>query len=267
MERWNTLEPIITFGTSIQVNKIGILVVAYNAESTIETTLNRIPLDFVSEIDSILISDDKSRDLTSEKASDFAKKSNLPIHVISQPTNLGYGGNQKFGYSWAIQNDWDIVVLLHADGQYAPELIPQIIKPLIQNDADAVFGSRMINKRNALKGGMPKYKWIGNQILTYVQNKLTNQNFSEWHSGYRAYKVESLKKMRLGNLSNGFRFDTQIILELLAAEQRISEIPIPTFYGDEVSHVNGLEYAREIIWDTIRHRVKHGVSKESSIDK
>ena len=248
------------------MNKIGVLVVAYNAESTIETTLNRIPTDFIHKIDAILISDDNSRDLTSERASEFAKTSNLPIHVISQPINLGYGGNQKFGYSWAIQNKWDIVVLLHADGQYAPEFLPQIINPLMENKADAVFGSRMLNKRDALIGGMPKYKWIGNQILTYIQNKLTKQNFSEWHSGYRAYKVESLKKLNLGDLSNGFRFDTQIILELLATNQRITEIPIPTFYGDEVSHVNGIEYAREIIWDTLRHRVKHGVSKESSID-
>jgi glycosyltransferase involved in cell wall biosynthesis len=248
------------------MNKIGVLVVAYNAESTIETTLNRIPADFINKIDAILISDDNSRDLTSERASEFAKTSNLPIHVISQPINLGYGGNQKFGYSWAIQNKWDIVVLLHADGQYAPEFLPQIINPLMENKADAVFGSRMLNKRDALIGGMPKYKWIGNQILTSIQNKLTKQNFSEWHSGYRAYKVESLRKLNLGDLSNGFRFDTQIILELLATNQRITEIPIPTFYGDEVSHVNGIEYAREIIWDTLRHRVKHGVSKESSID-
>jgi glycosyltransferase involved in cell wall biosynthesis len=249
------------------VSKIGILVVAYNAESTIESTLKRIPQEFVSEIYSILISDDRSRDLTSARASKFADNSRLPIQVVSQPINLGYGGNQKFGYSWAIKNDWDVVVLLHADGQYAPEFLAQILKPLIEDNADAVFGSRMLNKRDALKGGMPKYKWIGNQILTYIQNKLTKQNFSEWHSGYRAYKVEALKKINLGNLSNGFRFDTQIILELLATKQRISEIPIPTFYGDEVSHVNGLEYAREIIWDTIRHRVKHGVSKESSIKK
>ena len=249
------------------MSKIGILVVAYNAESTIESTLKRIPQEFVSEIYSILISDDRSRDLTSARASKFADNSRLPIQVVSQPINLGYGGNQKFGYSWAIKNDWDVVVLLHADGQYAPEFLAQIIKPLIEDNADAVFGSRMLNKRDALKGGMPKYKWIGNQILTYIQNKLTKQNFSEWHSGYRAYKVEALKKINLGNLSNGFRFDTQIILELLATKQRISEIPIPTFYGDEVSHVNGLEYAREIIWDTIRHRVKHGVSKESSIKK
>jgi glycosyltransferase involved in cell wall biosynthesis len=249
------------------VNKIGILIVAYNAESTIESTLNRIPQEFVPEIYSILISDDSSKDLTSFRASNFANSSKLPIQVISQPINLGYGGNQKFGYSWAIRNDWDVVVLLHADGQYAPEFIAQIIKPIIENNADAVFGSRMLNKRDALKGGMPKYKWVGNQILTFIQNKLTKQNFSEWHSGFRAYRVESLKKINLGSLSNGFRFDTQIILELLATKQRISEIPIPTFYGDEVSRVNGLEYAREIIWDTIRHRVKHGVSKESSIDK
>jgi glycosyltransferase involved in cell wall biosynthesis len=186
---------------------------------------------------------------------------------VVQPINLGYGGNQKFGYSWAIRNDWEIVVLLHADGQYAPEFIAQIIDPLITNNADAVFGSRMINKKDALRGGMPKYKWIGNQILTFIQNKLTKQNFSEWHSGYRAYKVGALKEINLGSLSNGFRFDTQIILQLLAANKRIVEIPIPTFYGDEVSHVNGIEYAREIIWDTLRHRLKYGVSMESRIKK
>jgi glycosyltransferase involved in cell wall biosynthesis len=251
----------------IPVTKIGILVVAYNAESTIESTLTRIPEEFVSDIYSILISDDQSKDLTSARAANFASSSILPIQVISQPINLGYGGNQKFGYSWAIKNEWDIVVLLHADGQYAPEFIAQIVKPIIENKADAVFGSRMLNKRDALKGGMPKYKWIGNQTLTFLQNKLTKQNLSEWHSGYRAYTIEALRKLNLGNLSNGFRFDTQIILELLSTKQRITEIPIPTYYGDEISHVNGLEYAREIIWDTIRHRVKHGVSKESSIEK
>jgi glycosyltransferase involved in cell wall biosynthesis len=247
--------------------KIGVLVVAYNAESTIESTLGRIPKNFVPEVHSILISDDKSQDLTSKRANDFANNSNLPIELIIQPINLGYGGNQKFGYSWALQNHWDIVVLLHADGQYAPEFIPEIVKPLVENKADAVFGSRMINKIDALRGGMPKYKWIGNQILTFIQNRLTNQNFSEWHSGYRAYRVESLKEINIGKLSNGFRFDTQIILALIESKKRIVEIPIPTYYGDEVSHVNGIEYAREIIWDTFRHRLKYGVSKESRLRK
>ena len=180
------------------MNKIGILIIAYNAESTIESTLSRIPKDFTSNIHSILISDDNSKDLTSVKADLYAKSSNLPIQVVVQPINLGYGGNQKFGYSWAIQNDWEVVVLLHADGQYAPEFIPKMIEPLINGDADAVFGSRMINKKDALKGGMPKYKWIGNQILTLIQNKLVGQRFSEWHSGYWAYRVETLKELGLG---------------------------------------------------------------------
>ena len=244
---------------------IGVLVVAYNAESTIESTLDRIPQEFISKVYSVLISDDKSRDLTSVKANLYSKSSALPIKVVVQPKNLGYGGNQKFGYSWAISNGWDLVVLLHADGQYAPELMPLMVQPLINENADAVFGSRMINKSDALKGGMPKYKWIGNQILTFLQNKLTGQNLSEWHSGYRAYRVSSLKEIDLGSLSNGFRFDTQIILELLGRSKKIIEIPIPTYYGDEISHVNGLEYAREIIWDTIRYRLKNGVSRESNI--
>ena len=236
---------------------IGVLVVAYNAESTIESTLDRIPQDFISKVYSVLISDDKSRDLTSVKANLYSKSSALPIKVVVQPKNLGYGGNQKFGYSWAISNGWDLVVLLHADGQYAPELMPLMVQPLIHENADAVFGSRMINKSDALKGGMPKYKWIGNQILTFLQNKLTGQNLSEWHSGYRAYRVSSLKEIDLGSLSNGFRFDTQIILGLLSFKQRIKEVPIPTFYGDEVSHVNGILYAAEIIWDTLKFRLRH----------
>jgi len=240
--------------------KIGILVVAYNAESTIENTLNRIPSDVADNLDSILISDDKSRDLTHKVALNYAHNSDLPIEVIVQPLNLGYGGNQKFGYSWAINHDWDIVVLLHADGQYAPEYLDDILKPFNDDSVGAVFGSRMINKKNALKGGMPLYKWIGNQILTIIQNKLTKQNFSEWHSGYRAYKVDLLKLIDLNKLNNGFRFDTQIILEFLRLNSRIVEVPIPTFYGDEVSHVNGLKYAREIIWDTIKYRLKKGVS-------
>jgi glycosyltransferase involved in cell wall biosynthesis len=245
----------------MKMTKIGILIVAYNAESTIQSTLSRIPEEFIKDIYSVLISDDKSKDATYEKASLYSEKSNLPIQIVAQPINLGYGGNQKFGYSWAIQNDWDLVVLLHADGQYAPEFIPKIIKPLLDGQADAVFGSRMINKSDALRGGMPKYKWIGNQILTFLQNRLTNQSFSEWHSGYRAYKVSALKEIDLGSLNNGFRFDTQIILKLVAHKKRIVEIPIPTYYGEEISHVNGIEYAREIIWDTIRHRMKYGVSK------
>jgi glycosyltransferase involved in cell wall biosynthesis len=245
--------------------KIGILVVAYNAESTIKETISRIPKTFLKSIYQILISDDKSIDSTFNIANELKDNTDLPIKVVTQPLNLGYGGNQKFGYFWAMENNWDIVVLLHADGQYAPEFIEKIIEPIVNENCDVVFGSRMIDKKRALQGGMPVYKWIGNQVLTKIQNLLTNQTFSEWHSGYRAYRISKLRQIPLNKLNNGFRFDTQIILELIKIRAKFKEIPIPTFYGDEVSHVNGLEYAREIIWDTIRHRVKNGVSKESNI--
>ena len=245
--------------------KIGILVVAYNAESTIKETISRIPKTFLKSIYQVLISDDKSIDSTFNVANELKDKTDLPIKVVTQPLNLGYGGNQKFGYFWAMENNWDVVVLLHADGQYAPEFIEKIIEPIVNENCDVVFGSRMIDKKRALQGGMPVYKWIGNQVLTKIQNLLTNQTFSEWHSGYRAYRISKLRQIPLNKLNNGFRFDTQIILELIKIRAKFKEIPIPTFYGDEVSHVNGLEYAREIIWDTIRHRVKNGVSKESNI--
>ena len=245
--------------------KIGILVVAYNAESTIKETISRIPKTFLKSIYQVLISDDKSIDSTFNVANELKDKTDLPIKVVTQPLNLGYGGNQKFGYFWAMENNWDVVVLLHADGQYAPEFIEKIIQPIVNENCDVVFGSRMIDKKRALQGGMPVYKWIGNQVLTKIQNLLTNQTFSEWHSGYRAYRISKLRQIPLNKLNNGFRFDTQIILELIKIRAKFKEIPIPTFYGDEVSHVNGLEYAREIIWDTIRHRVKNGVSKESNI--
>jgi glycosyltransferase involved in cell wall biosynthesis len=241
--------------------RIGILVVAYNAESTLAKTISRIPKSVYDKIFEILISDDQSSDKTSKIAHEVKYNSNLPIRVITHPINLGYGGNQKFGYAWAIENNWDVVVLLHADGQYAPEYLENLFDPILTSKVDAVFGSRMINKRNALSGGMPFYKWIGNQILTRIQNLLTRQEFHEWHSGYRAYKVETLRKINFQKLSNGFRFDTQIILELISQKANFAEIDIPTFYGDEISHVNGLEYAREIIWDTMKFAISNRVSK------
>jgi glycosyltransferase involved in cell wall biosynthesis len=133
--------------------KIGILVVAYNAESTIKNTISRIPKSFLSSINEILISDDKSSDSTTSVAQELKMSSRLPITVVTQPINLGYGGNQKFGYFWAIENKWDIVILLHADGQYAPEFIEAMVQPILEGYADVVFGSRMMDKKSALKRG------------------------------------------------------------------------------------------------------------------
>jgi glycosyltransferase involved in cell wall biosynthesis len=173
---------------------------------------------------------------------------------VRHEKNLGYGGNQKNGYRWAIEHDYDIVVLLHGDGQYAPEVIGELIDPLARSEADAVFGSRMMRRGEARRGGMPLYKYVGNKILTAFQNSVAGLDLTEWHSGYRAYSVAALRELGFDGYSDGFNFDTEIILGLADRRLRITEVAIPTFYGDEVCCVNGLAYARDVVRDVLRHR-------------
>ena len=236
--------------------RIGILVVAYNAATTLARVLDRIPREFTNRIAEVLVSDDGSQDSTYLVGMGYRQvRDDLPLTVVKQPQNLGYGGNQKVGYEWAIEKNLDIVVLLHGDGQYAPELLPEMVAPLESGESDAVFGSRMLEPGAARKGGMPMYKYFGNRILTKFENALTGAELSEWHSGYRAYSVAALKEIAFQKNSNGFDFDTQIILQFLEAGKRISEIPIPTYYGDEVCYVNGLGYAKDISRHALRYRL------------
>jgi glycosyltransferase involved in cell wall biosynthesis/cyclopropane fatty-acyl-phospholipid synthase-like methyltransferase len=232
--------------------RVGVLVVAYNASATLARTLSRLPASFAANVERVLVCDDASADDTYDVGLAFASQSALPITVVRHEKNLGYGGNQKVGYAWAIEHGLDIVVLLHGDGQYAPECIEDIVEPLRSGTADAVFGSRMLERGAALRGGMPRYKYVGNRILTTFQNGLTGLRLSEWHSGYRAYRVDALADIDLGSLSNGFDFDTEIILALARLEKRIVEVPIPTYYGDEICYVNGVAYARDVTADVVR---------------
>jgi glycosyltransferase involved in cell wall biosynthesis len=235
------------------MKRIGILVVAYNAASTLSQVLDRIPRDFAPRITRVLVTDDASTDATYLVGLGYQQISDLPLTVIRQPANLGYGGNQKAAYEWALEHDLDVVVLLHGDGQYAPEILPDIVEPLELDKCDAVLGSRMLERGAARRGGMPLYKYIGNRVLTTFQNAVVGTDLSEWHSGYRAYSVRALRDIAFERNSNGFDFDTQIILQLYAAGKRIMEIPIPTYYGDEISRVNGLQYA----WDVVRRVVQY----------
>ncbi len=153
--------------------KIGILVVAYNAEQHLAATLDRIPEDFISQIEEVFVSDDASYDDTYRVGVENQEKGRkMPLRVVRHPVNLGYGGNQKYGYRWAIEQGLDIVVMLHADGQYAPEHLPDMVAPIVAGDAEAVFGSRMMERGAALEGGMPRYKYVGNRILTTWQNAM-----------------------------------------------------------------------------------------------
>jgi glycosyltransferase involved in cell wall biosynthesis len=235
--------------TNLAKKRILVFVVAYNAEKTIGSVLHRIPRELRGGNVEVLVIDDSSKDDTF--ATGLAHEqaiAGLKITVLRTPLNQGYGGNQKLGYRYAIDNGFDCVALVHGDGQYAPEKLPDLLSPLLRGEAGAVFGSRMLEKGGALRGGMPLYKFAGNKILTKFQNRMLGSNLSEFHSGYRLYSVAALRQIPFERNSNDFHFDTEIIIQLFMAGIRIIELPIPTYYGDEICYVNGMKYA----WDVFR---------------
>ena len=237
--------------------KIGVLVVSYNASTLLIDTLNRIPQPLWKLLTEIFIFDDDSSDNTHHLAQVYASNSpwSNKISIYKNPKNIGYGGNQKVGYQYAIQKEMDYVILLHGDGQYAPECMPEIIHAAVIGNHEIVFGSRMINKKKALHDGMPVYKWLGNQVLTTAQNWILNMKMTEFHSGYRLYSIRFLQRINFMQNSNGFDFDTQIIIQSRIADIPIYELSIPTYYGKEICHVNGLDYAAKILLWCIRFRL------------
>jgi glycosyltransferase involved in cell wall biosynthesis len=236
-----------------------ILVVAYNAQKTITSVLLRIPHILLDSLAvQILVIDDASNDTTFELASKLTHDPTFPfdIEVLINSENQGYGGNQKLGFLYAIQNGFDFVALLHGDGQYSPESLPDLVQPLARGEYDAVFGSRMANRFNAIRGGMPLYKFVGNWILTTFQNWVLGTSFSELHSGYRLYQVKALQTIPFHQNTQGFNFDTEVCYQLLLSQHSILEIPIPTYYGEELCYVDGLRYAREVFTATLKFWLK-----------
>jgi methionine biosynthesis protein MetW len=245
------------------IPKIGIFVVTYNAVSTLVKTLKRIPSIILDIIEEVFVFDDASSDDTYLLAEGFKKVYGLDkMTVRLHSCNLGYGGNQKTGYRYAIDRGLDYVVLLHGDGQYAPEALPSLIRPILEQKAKVVFGSRMLIGRGARQGGMPLYKFIGNKVLSAYQNFMLDSSLSEFHSGYRLYSVELLKKIPITLDSNDFHFDTEIIAQIHEVGELIREIPIPTYYGDEISHVNAIKYAWNIFRTMIDYKLHQWGLKE-----
>src|SRR5450432_2838500 len=235
--------------------KLLVFVIAYCAESTLQQVLERIPASIFEGYEcEVLVVDDASKDRTFEIGREYQRSHpEIRLTVLRNEFNQGYGGNQKVGYAYAIARGFDFVAMVHGDGQYAPEELPQLLEPLRTGEADAVFGSRMMQRFGALKGGMPLYKYVGNKVLTTVQNAMLGTRLSEFHSGYRIYSVRMLDRVQYRLNSNDFHFDTEIIIQLFNAGARIVELPIPTFYGDEVCRVDGMKYAKDVLHATLQN--------------
>ncbi len=236
--------------------KIGILIVAYNATSTLVGVLNRISNQVWDEVEEVVVFDDASADDTYELAVEYQHLSKRAhLKVFRNKENLGYGGNQKNGYRYLIDKGLDIVVLLHGDGQYAPEYLEQMYSPIVEGEADAVFGTRFNQEFGGPRnGGMPLYKFLGNRVLTVFENHALGVNLSEFHSGYRAYSLHALKNIDMSQMTDDFHFDTEIIIKLFHQGFRIKEIPIPTYYGDELCYVDGMRYAKDVFRAVTRYK-------------
>jgi glycosyltransferase involved in cell wall biosynthesis len=239
--------------------KVLVFVVAYSSEARIESVLARVPPEFwrneQHDVETLII-DDRSTDRSADPFRFKTIEQKYKAIILRTPTSQGYGGNQKLAFQYAIQNNFDVVVLLHGDGQYAPELLPAFVSALENPSVDAVFGSRMMQPRAAFAGGMPLYKFVGNRILTTLQNWILQQRLSEFLSGYRAYRVKALQTLPFAFDSPDLDFDNDITIQLINTRRNIVEISIPTYSSREIRHVNGFKYAVQILATTLRSRLQ-----------
>jgi glycosyltransferase involved in cell wall biosynthesis len=211
----------------INCKKIVVVLPAYNAEKTLEATVREIP----SCVDQVILVDDVSTDDT------VAKARQLGLSAIVHDHNQGYGGNQKTCYRQALATGADVVVMLHPDYQYSPLLITSLASMVAYDVYDLVLGSRMLMGQ-ALAGGMPRYKYAANRLLTAFQNVMLGAALSEYHTGFRAYSSRLLRALPLEHNSDDFVFDNQLIAQCLLLKARIGEVSCPTRYFAEASSIN-----------------------------
>jgi len=226
--------------------KVIVVMPAYNAGTTLLRTYDEIPKN---SVDAMILVDDCSQDNTAELAA------KLPgVKVIRHLHNLGYGGNQKTCYTQALEAGATIVIMLHPDYQYDPKIIPDMIAPISRGEADVVFASRMLG--NPLAGGMPKYKYISNKVLTFIQNLAQGTKLSEFHTGYRAFSRKALESVPFLRNSNDFVFDNEIIYQLLLKGNRFIEIPVTTRYEKDSSTVSfkgSIRYGIGVVKTIVRY--------------
>ena len=202
---------------------------AYNAAKTLEKTVKDIPPEVVDEI---ILVDDDSKDDTYQ----LAQK--LGITAYQHPQNRGYGGNQKTCYTMALSKGAQVIIMIHPDYQYDSSLAGQMVTPILEGRVDGMLGSRIRSRAEVLAGGMPRYKYYANRFLTLTENLILGQNLSEYHTGYRAFSAQLLKKLPFHKYSDDFVFDSQILFGAIAQGARFGEITVPVRYFQEASSIN-----------------------------
>ena len=230
----------------INGKRVAVVMPAYNAEKTLEKTYNEIPHDIV---DDIILTDDASQDHTAE----IARKLNIKTFVHTK--NKGYGGNQKTCYQEALRLESDIIIMLHPDYQYTPKLITAMASMIAYGVFDAVIASRILGNK-AVEGGMPLYKYISNRFLTAVENFIIQQKISEYHTGYRAFSAEVLKKIPLLENSDDFVFDNEMLLQTMYFGFNVGEVSCPAKYFDDASSISfrrSVTYGIGVIHTSIKY--------------
>lgn len=227
------------------IREVFIIMPAYNAGGTIERVFERIPPDAKTRITRYVVVDDGSTDDT--QAALARLKGRYPnLVALRHDRNRGYGAAEKTLLDYAVEGGAEVAILLHSDGQYSPERIPEVLEPFDRGDADIVQGSRML-KAGALRGGMPLYKFLANKALTAVANRALGLSMAEYFSGYMAYTRSALLAIPYHRLANTFQFDMQMLVMARVKKLRVTEIPIPTIYADEVSHLRPVRYGLEVL--------------------
>lgn len=220
---------------------VHVVLPAYRATRTIPAVVEEMPAGVA---DRALLVDDASGDETSDMALEYG------LEVLRHPANRGYGAGQKTGYARALNDGADAIVMVHADNQYDPAMLGEMVEPILDGRADMVIGSRLLEDR-AIAGGMPRWKWLGNRLLTRIENRAFGVSFSEYHTGYRAFSADLLRSIAFLRNSDEFVFDQQIFAQVIARDARVVEIAIPTRYFREASSVDlltSVRYGRQTLW-------------------
>lgn len=218
--------------------KVVVVMPAYNAARTIQKTYKDIPQGIVDEV---IVVDDASSDETTN----IAKALGTQVRVVRHTANVGYGGNQKTCYREALKSNADIVVMLHPDYQYPPKLLKYLVVPVADGSFDIMLGSRIQSRVQTLKLGMPLYKYLGNRVLTFLENIVLGLNMSEYHTGYRAFSSKALKQLPIHAFSNDFIFDQEIIIAAHMAGFSIGEVFTPASYRQDSSSIS---FKRSVIY-------------------